>query len=275
MNTTKTKKICKFFVKGKCTQENCPFEHKENVCKKYFFEGKCKHGTKCKFLHVQTLKKRPKNTENFHPDHKKADMCVKFGNSSLDTLGQDVYVNDVILVNNFIKQNEPKEMFGLLMKEIEVCAQENEDLWKLWHGDTHLIADDNVSWKEKVPSFQKVIDEIEKYFNFKTVSTRFNLYQNSNHWKPYHHDAAAIKPHIAAKQNTTIAISFGAVRDAAFQFNDNKCVVSFPLEDNSVYVFTKDVNINWKHGIPQLPKEQFNEEKRISIILWGWMDQKE
>jgi len=275
MNTTKTKKICKFFVKGKCTQENCQFEHKENVCKKYFFEGKCKHGTKCKFLHVQTLKKRPKNTENFHPDHKKADMCVKFGNSSIDTLGQDVYVNDVILVNNFIKQNEPKEMFGLLMNEIEVCTQENEDLWKLWHGDTHLIADDNVSWKEKVPSFQKVIDEIEKYFNFKTVSTRFNLYQNSNHWKPYHHDAAAIKPHIAAKQNTTIAISFGAVRDAAFQFNDNKCVVSFPLEDNSVYVFTKDVNINWKHGIPQLPKEQFNEEKRISIILWGWMDQKE
>ena len=275
MNTEKPKKICKFFVKGKCTQENCPFEHLENVCKKYFFEGKCKHGTKCKFLHVQTLKKRPKNTENFNPEHKKDDMCVKFGNSCLDTFGQDVYVNDVILVNNFIKQNEPKEMFGLLMKEIEVCAQENEDLWKLWHGDTHLIADDNVSWKEKVPSFQKIIDEIEKYFNLKTVSTRFNLYQNSNHWKPYHHDAAAIKPHIAAKQNTTIAISFGAVRDAAFQFNDNKCVVSFPLEDNSVYVFTKDVNINWKHGIPQLPKEQFNEEKRISIILWGWMDQKE
>ena len=274
MNTTNSK-ICKFFVKGKCTQENCPFEHKENVCKKYFFDGKCKHGTQCKFLHVQTLKKRPKNTENFHPDHKKADMRVKIGNSSLDTFGQDVYVNDVLLVNNFIKQNEQKEMFHLLMNEIEVCAQENEDLWKLWHGDTHLIADDNVSWKEKVPSFQKVIDEIEKYFNFKTISTRFNLYQNSNHWKPYHHDAAAIKPHIAAKQNTTIAISFGAVRDAAFQFNDNKCVVSFPLEDNSVYVFTKDVNINWKHGIPQLPKEQFNEEKRISIILWGWMDQKE
>ena len=166
MNTTKTKKICKFFVKGKCTQENCPFEHKENVCKKYFFEGKCKHGTKCKFLHVQTLKKRPKNTENFHPDHKKADMCVKFGNSSIDTLGQDVYVNDVILVNNFIKQNDPKEMFGLLMNEIEVCTQENEELWKLWHGDTHLIADDNVSWKEKVPSFQKVIDEIEIQIQF-------------------------------------------------------------------------------------------------------------
>lgn len=217
-------------------------------------------------------KKKPKNTESFEPDHSKSDMCVKFGDSSKETFDDVFCVNDVILVNNFLKQ-ENKEVFNNLMSEIDNCAKQNNELWKSWHGDTHLIADDHIAWKENVPTFQNVINDIEKYFNFKTISTRFNLYQNSDDWKPFHHDAAAIKPHIAEKQNTTIAISFGATRETAFQFNDNKCVVSFPLKDNSVYVFGKDVNINWKHGIPQLPKEKYNEDKRISIILWGWMDQ--
>ena len=98
-------------------------------------------------------------------------------------------------------------------------------------------------------------------------------YKNTNNWKPYHHDAAAIKPHIAEKQNTTIAISFGYTRDVAFQFNDNKCVVSFPLKDNSVYLFGNEVNKRWKHGIPQMSEDNFCEEGRISIILWGWMEQ--
>ena len=219
-------------------------------------------------------KKKPKNTESFKPDHSNSDMCVKFGDSTKDSFDDDFCVNDVILVNNFLKQSE-REVFNSLLKEIDVCAQKNPELWKLWHGDTHLIADDKINWKDDVPTFQQIILDIEKYFNFKTISTRFNLYQNSNDWKPFHHDAAAIKPHIAEKQNTTIAISFGATRETAFQFNDNKCVVSFPLKDNSVYVFGKDVNIKWKHGIPQLPEDKFNEDKRISIIMWGWMDQKE
>ncbi len=217
--------------------------------------------------------KKPKNTENFKPDHSKSDMCVKFS-STLNKVFEDTFCeNDVILVNDFMHQAEKKEMFDKLMTEIQKCSEKNPELWKLWHGDTHFIADDKIEWKQDVPSFQEIIDNIEKFFNFKTISTRFNLYENSDHWKPFHHDAAAIKPHIAEKQNTTIAISFGATRETAFQFNDNKCVVSFPLKDNSVYVFGKDVNINWKHGIPQLPKDKFSDEKRISIILWGWMDQ--
>jgi len=231
--------------------------------------GNTKHITKSKKFN----KKRPKNTESFEPDHSKSNMCVKFGDSTLEKLDQTFNANDVILVNNFMKDNENKKLFHDLTNEINVCAEKNNELWKLWHGDTHLIADDKLDWKGDVPTFQKIIDAIELYFNFKTISTRFNLYQNSNDWKPFHHDAAAIKPHIAEKQNTTIAISFGATRDTAFQFNDNKCVVSFPLKDNSVYLFGKNVNINWKHGIPQLPESEFSEEKRISIILWGWMDQ--
>jgi len=36
-----------------------------------------------------------------------------------------------------------------------------------------------------------------------------------------------------------------------------------------VFTFGKDVNINWKHGVNALPKNEQNGKGRISIILWG------
>ena len=218
-------------------------------------------------------KRRPKNTENFKPDHSDPHMCVKIGNSNNSTYGEKLNKNDVVLVNDFLNQETNNYYYDKLLNEIKECEKDNEELWKLWHGDTHLIADDHISWKENVPTFQEVVSKIEEYFNFDTKSTRFNWYKNTNDWKPFHHDAAAIKPHIAEKQNTTIAISFGYTRDVAFQFNDNKCVVNFPLKDNSVYVFGNEVNKKWKHGIPQISEDKYSENGRISIILWGWMEQ--
>mgnify|MGYP005648106845 FL=1 len=114
-----------------------------------------------------------------------------------------------------------------------------------------------------------IMDKIVDYFDMDVKATRFNWYQNSDQWKPFHHDAAAIKPHIAKKQNLTIGISFGATRDIAFQHAQDKSVVSFPMPNGSVYAFGNDVNSIWKHGIPQLPEELKSDEGRISIIAWG------
>ena len=200
-------------------------------------------------------------------------MCVKFGNSNIKNYDDTLFKNDVLIVNNFLDQENEKDFYNKLLKEISEFEKENNDLWKLWHGDTHFIADDHIPWKENVPTFLEIVKKIEEYFKFETKSTRFNWYKNTNDWKPFHHDAAAIKPHIAEKQNTTIAISFGCTRSVSFQYNNNKCVVNFPLKDNSVYLFGNDVNKTWKHGIPQLPEDKYLEEGRISIILWGWMEQ--
>lgn len=279
-NTEKnTNKICKFYVKGKCTTENCSFLHQDNICKYYFLEGKCKFHEKCKFSHEFTIikinkkKKHTKNTENFTPSHEKSHMNIMIGNSNQEFYGKDIKTNDVILVNQFLNQNNSNEFYNKLLDEVKESGLNDKELWKLWHGNTHSIIDDNLEWKKKVPTFQLIIEKIEKYFKFDTKSTRFNFYKDSSDWKPFHHDAAAIKPHIAKKQNMTIALSLGMTRQTAFEFNDNKCVVSIPLEDNSVYAFARDVNINWKHGIPQIHPDQYKNEGRISIILWGWCDQ--
>ena len=43
-------------------------------------------------------------------------------------------------------------------------------------------------------------------------ATRFNWYRNTSEWKPFHHDAAAMKPDKARTQNFTVAVSFGCER---------------------------------------------------------------
>ena len=110
-------------------------------------------------------------------------------------------------------------------------------------------------------------------------ATRFNWYRDAEEWKPYHHDAAAVKPERAKTQNCTVAVSFGATRDAAFEHAKTGTTVFFPQANGSAYTFGHDVNVEWRNGIPQVPEEfrhdgkEYGSEARISIIAWGWVDQ--
>ena len=103
-------------------------------------------------------------------------------------------------------------------------------------------------------------------------ATRLNWYKDTDDWKPFHHDAAAMKPDKARTQNMTVAVSFGAERDAAFEHAKTKTVISMPQPNGTVYTFGRDVNILWRHGIPQVHPDNYRDEGRISIICWGWMD---
>ena len=60
-------------------------------------------------------------------------------------------------------------------------------------------------------------------------ATRLNWYRDSTEWKPFHHDAAAVKPDKAKTQNFTVAVSFGMERDAAFEHAQTKTVSSTQL----------------------------------------------
>ena len=37
-----------------------------------------------------------------------------------------------------------------------------------------------------------VLDKLADYFKMDIKATRFNWYRDSNDWKPFHHDAAAL-----------------------------------------------------------------------------------
>ena len=142
---------------------------------------------------------------------------------------------------------------------------------KMWHGDSHLIVDDKLDWKEKCPTFNMVIEKIKDYFDMDIKATRFNLYKNSDHWKPFHHDAAAVKPHIAKKQNFTVGVSFGAERDAAFENAKTKSTISFPLSNGTIYCFSRDVNVMGNMVfLKYLLKKIIMEEYQL---LRGWNKQ--
>lgn len=234
------------------------------ICKFFNSKNGCRQGENCKFTHT-IIKKRPKNTESFVPNFKSSDMNVIVGIPS----NKKYNPNDVIIIPNFVIEKETNEFYNKLLMEIKESNIDKDNLWKLWHGDSHLIADDNKNWKEKVPTFQFLLDQIKEKFNVEIKSSRFNLYKDSNDWKPFHHDAAAIKEHIAEIQNFTVGISLGATRDITFEHSKSKTTVSFSLPNGSAYAFSKNVNIDWKHGIPKIHPDKAFNEGRISIIAWA------
>jgi hypothetical protein len=261
--------ICRDFASGHCSRTHCKFPHKE-VCR-YFWNGNCKHGDQCKHVHEKPKQKlqggrRPKNTECFDPMDRPVDMRVTF-DLGTDKLTTEIASRDVLIVPNLFPE---KDLYDKLVHEIESCGVPQEDLLKPWHGDNHLIVDDHKPWKKNAPTFAMVVQRIRDFFSMDIKATRLNWYKDTSNWKPFHHDASAVKEEKAKTQNFTVAVSFGATRDAAFEEVKSKTVVSMPQPNGTIYAFAKDTNVLWKHGILKEPETR--EEGRISIICWGWCD---
>lgn len=216
------------------------------------------------FNDEESESKKVKNTETFKPDWEAPDMRVMFGNGVMPEYPSGIQTRDVVVIPNLFAGM--KITYEMLRNEVT-----STDL-KLWHGDSHYIADDTTGWKKNAPCFRQVLNKISEYFNMRIEATRFNLYQNGNEHKPYHFDAAAVKEDKAATQNITIGITFGATRSITFQHAKSKNKVEFPLPNGFVYAFAKDVNILWRHGIP--PSREAGGG-RISIIAWGFTTQTE
>lgn len=221
-------------------------------------------------------KRKKKNTESFTPDHEQPDMRIvnTVVNLNDEKYKKPIHDNDVLLINGLFSSEEDPDIYNKLIEEMKQCNVNEKDLWKLWHGDTHFIADDKKHWKSQCPTFSKVIDKIKNFFNMDVKATRFNWYKDTKQWKPFHHDAAAIKKDKKETQNFTVGVSFGVEREAAFEHAKTHTKISIPLPNGSVYCFGKEVNVKWRHGILQLPPEQQSNDGRISVIAWGWVDMK-
>ncbi len=316
-------KICKHYVMGKCKKgESCDFAHVDNICR-YHFVGTCKHGDSCTRSHKYKLtgsngnsvnqtnkpnehdkpknhKKKlvKKNTESFEPFDSSADMRVMIGNSSCPTYNYDYESRDVILVHGLFGSSDYAHgnLYEKLLEEVNQfgAGLSNKDIWKMWHGDTHYIADDHKNFKQKCPTFLMVVDKLKEYFKCDVKATRFNLFSDDSQFKPLHFDAAAVDPDKAKTQNITIGVSFGGTRDVMFEHGKTRTKVNIPLPNGSVYCFLRDTNCEWRHGIPMVSKHQVDGPTlqtiyakdgipmvspenqtgsgRISIILWGWVD---
>jgi len=219
------------------------------------------------------LPRPKKNTENFNPSHEPPEMRILCAPPGLSRYPRAYSTRDVAVVTDlFVQDVNDFRIYSALLDEIQKSGVDERLLWQSWHGDSHLIADDKKNWKKHCPTFAWIVERLGDYFDMNIQATRLNWYRDTNEWKPFHHDAAAVKPDKARTQNMTVAVSFGAERDAAFEHAKTKTVISMPQPNGTVYTFGRDVNILWRHGIPQVHPSDCGEEGRISIICWGWIE---
>lgn len=216
-------------------------------------------------------KRKPKNTESFDPDLSPPDMRLMIEYENKTKYPHIIQENDVIILPKFFNDNDndnDSTIYDKLLDEMKQTDFNQDKIWKLWHGDSHFIADDKLGdWKSQCPTFTQVINKMAEYFDVNVKATRFNWYKDNKDWKPYHRDAAAIDSKKAKTQNITIGMTFGATRTASFQHLHTKTRIDFPLSNGSVYIFCKQVNVDWMHGIVQEP--EYQKDGRISIIIWG------
>jgi len=229
------------------------------------YENKTKQNKSVKMV-------KGRNTVEFKPSYAPPDLRLVPAPSTWTSYKRPYNHRDVVVVNGLFGDEDDMSIYNNLLDEIQSSGIDQEKLWALWHNDSHVIADDKLNWKKKCPTFNKVLKKMTEYFKMDVKATRFNWYRNSSEWKPFHHDAAAVKADKAKTQNLTVAVSFGMEREAAFEHAKTKTTISVPQYNGTIYTFGKEVNVTWRHGIPAIHPSQFKEEGRISIIAWGWVD---
>jgi len=272
-----SKPICKFFLQGKCTHgDSCKFAHIEST--NSTDPGAHNPNTKYKNNKLRSRKLIKVNTETFEPWYEPPHMQIQVLSPSQPQ--PIITESDVFVLPGLF--DDLKSIYSKLLEEIETSGKDLNQLWKPWHGNTHLIADDHLQWKKSCPVFNSIIDRIAAFFDMDVKATRFNLYEDLRDYKPMHFDAAAIDPKKALTQNLTVGVSFGYTRSVEFEHAVTRARVSFPLTNGTIYGFGKQVNIDWRHGIPPIKPEIINgievstpkdQTGRISIIAWGKSNQ--
>lgn len=261
-------KLCKFYLKNSCKKDNCNFIHSKNNNQKTN-QTKNRH----------KLLKNNKNTVCFEPMTRPVDLRIVY-DLNTEQLNTQLTNRDLLLVPNVFSDFDKLELYNNLVSEIKLCEMTQPNLLKMWHGNdkiegTHLIADDKLGWKHYAPTFKFILERLQYYFNVDIKATRFNWYQDTNQWKPFHFDAAAFDPKKRETQNITIALSLGGTRSTALEFaeknkNNTQTTIAIPIADGEIYAFTNTTNDIWRHGI--LQEKEYKDEGRISIIIWGWTD---
>lgn len=122
------------------------------------------------YMHDNRPQKK-KNTETFKPSHKPSDMRISAAFARGKPYTKEITSRDVIAVQGLFGEEDDLTIYEKLLEETKDCGIDHNALWQLWHGDTHLIADDKTKWKDSCPTFRMVLEKIQDYFNMNIQGT--------------------------------------------------------------------------------------------------------
>lgn len=127
---------------------------------------------------------RKKNTETFKPRHKPADMRILTAHAGWKKYEREVTPRDVMIVHDLFCEPSDMTIYNKLLDEMKASGVDQQDLWKLWHGDSHVIADDKQKWKDACPTFHMVLHRIRDYFemDIKGMYKRISFKNNCDYF---------------------------------------------------------------------------------------------
>mmetsp|Transcript_25162 Transcript_25162/g.54774 ORF Transcript_25162/g.54774 Transcript_25162/m.54774 type:complete len:428 (-) Transcript_25162:204-1487(-) len=153
-----------------------------------------------------------------------------------------------------------KDDFSLVQSLMTDLAQEGREGMIDW--SKHLKFEN----PDFSPTFQKLIQELDTYFDVEIFATRLNFYRDGTDWKPFHHDSHAFGDG-GKKEDFTVGASFGASRELEFLHPQSGQKFAFPQNNGDIFAFTSEVNKRFQHGVPKARKT--NVGPRFSVIAWG------
>ena len=82
---------------------------------------------------------------------------------------------DLIILNNHFDDISADDIISEI-NELHLNSKQIGGIWKMWHGDTHLIADDLADWKSSSLYFKTIVKKTADLFNIDVKATRLNMF---------------------------------------------------------------------------------------------------
>lgn len=100
-----------------------------------------------------------RNTVNFTPTTARPDLRLVLGERG-QSYGSKPTPWDCVLVPGFAAERHDMTVYENLLAEIKATGR--DDIFCLWHGDSHVIANDRKGWKGNCPTFDRLVKQVSQ-----------------------------------------------------------------------------------------------------------------
>eukprot|EP00934_Nitzschia_sp_Nitz4_P004189 Nitzschia sp. Nitz4//scaffold32_size149145//60106//61564//NITZ4_002878-RA/size149145-augustus-gene-0.49-mRNA-1//-1//CDS//3329548066//4179//frame0 len=203
------------------------------------------------------------------PTRMRPAMRVQVASPSIDTFPKPLKHDDVILVPGLFGVFDDQSKYKQILEELEELHKQGTKgcEWTDLRGGKFQVVKD----PQQSKTVQQVVEKLCSFFQIQSTSVhvRMNRYKDSNAWGPYQHDLAATNASRAKEQNVSVGAMFGAPRELGFASQSSDQRVYFPQNNNDCFLFGRDVNIRFQHGINAMPEGDSGTDGCLLISVCG------